>query len=127
MKKVNIAYWILTGLLALFIIFTAIPDIMVTPDAVNVISTQLRYPEYFIPFIGVAKVLGAIAILIPGYPRLKEWAYAGLAFDIAGAFYSSLAVGEPLMPVVPFFILILGVLAASYILYHKRQRLKQVA
>ncbi len=76
-------------------IFSAIPDLMVTPQAVDIVSTQLGYPEYFIRFIGIAKLLGAIAILIPGYSRLKEWAYAGLFFDLIGATYSSIAIGYP--------------------------------
>src|SRR3954470_14106256 len=87
MKKTKIIYWIITGLFAGFMIFTAIPDILVVPDAVD-FMVKLGYPVYFIPFIGVAKVLGGIAILIPGFPRIKEWAYAGLMFDLIGAAYS---------------------------------------
>ncbi len=93
MKKTNILYWIFTALFAGLMIFSAIPDIMVTPQAVDIMSTQLGYPSYFIRFIGVAKLLGAIAILIPGYRIIKEWAYAGLVFDLIGATYSSIAVG----------------------------------
>ena len=48
-----------------------------------------------ITFLDVAKILGVIAILIPGYPRLKEWAYAGLAFDLIGATYAQIAKGYP--------------------------------
>ena len=65
-KNLNLWYWIVTGLFAAFMAFTAIPDIMMSPDAVNMI-TGLGYPDYFIPFIGVAKLLGAIAILIPNF------------------------------------------------------------
>lgn len=59
-------------------LFSAIPDIMMVPEAMQMVHDQLGYPTYFVPFIGVAKVLGAIAILVPGFPRIKEWAYAGL-------------------------------------------------
>ncbi len=90
MKKTNIFYWIFTVLFAVLMTFTAIPDIMMTPEAVTFISS-LGYPKYFIPFIGVAKVMGSIAILIPGFPRIKEWAYAGLAFDLIGATFSVIA------------------------------------
>ncbi len=83
-KRLNISYWIFTGLFAGFMIFSAIPDLMVTSQAVDIVSTQLGYPKYIISFLGVAKLLGAIAILVPGYPRLKEWAYAGLVFDLIG-------------------------------------------
>ena len=87
MKKTNIIYWIFTGLFGAVMLLTSIPDILMVPDAVAFI-TKLGYPVYFAPFIGVAKVLGVIAILIPGFPRIKEWAYAGLAFDLIGAVYS---------------------------------------
>ena len=78
MKKTKIIYWIFTGLLAAGMLLGSIPDIMSTPEAVAIVTTHLGYPAYFIPFIGVAKLLGAVAILIPGFPRIKEWAYAGL-------------------------------------------------
>ena len=76
MKRIKIIYWTVTILFAAFMIFTAIPDILMAPDAVTFMN-QLGYPNYFIPFIGIAKVLGCIAILVPGFPRIKEWAYAG--------------------------------------------------
>jgi hypothetical protein len=91
MKRTNTLYWIFTGLFAALMAFTAIPDILMSADAVKFI-THLGYPRYFIPFIGVAKILGSVAILIPGFPRVKEWAYAGLFFDLIGAAYSNLAV-----------------------------------
>ena len=79
----------------------------------------MGYPEYFLPFIGLAKTLGAIAILIPGYPRIKEWIYAGFTYDLLGALYSTISVGEPFAgwwPMLFFFV----ILAISYIYYHKR-------
>ncbi|WP_310106666.1 DoxX family protein [Algoriphagus sp. 4150] len=60
-----------------------------------------------------------IAILIPKFPRLKEWAYAGLVFDVIGATYSQIAVGNPLTYTI-FPIVILGIIFGSYYLYHKR-------
>ena len=54
--------------------------------------THLGYPEYFIPFIGVAKLLGSIALVVPAFKKIKEWAYAGLFFDLIGATYSLLKV-----------------------------------
>ena len=88
MKTSNIVYWISTILFAVFMAFTAVPDILLVPDAVKFI-TDLGYPLYFIPFIGVAKILGSISILIPQFKRIKEWAYAGLFFDLIGATYSN--------------------------------------
>src|SRR5262249_40927713 len=56
---------------------------------------HLGYPSYLLPFLGTAKILGVVAVLVPGFGRVKEWAYAGLLFDIVGAFYSHLSVGDP--------------------------------
>src|ERR1700751_1346470 len=95
MKKTKILYWVFTGLFAFMMFGSAIPDILMQDIAVKGMHTDLDYPVYFIPFIGVAKVLGVIAILIPGYPRIKEWAYAGLFFDLIGAAYSIIASGAP--------------------------------
>lgn len=121
MKKTNILYWVITGLFLAFMLFSAIPNIMVAPDAVKLITTSLGYPKYFIPFIGWAKLLGIIAILLPGFPRLKEWAYAGLFFDLAGATYSSFAT-EGFQPMVLTMFLPIGFLFLSYFLWHKKIR-----
>lgn len=119
MKRTNILYWIFNGLLAFLMLGSAIPDIMVLPVAVQGMHVELGYPLYFVPFIGVAKLLGAIAILVPRFPRLKEWAYAGIAFDLIGATYSIIAVGKP-APDWAFMALPLVLLALSYTWYHKK-------
>jgi hypothetical protein len=118
MKKTNTLYWIVTVIFAAFMLFSAIPDIMVIPAAVTVMN-HLGYPHYIISFLGVAKALGVIAVLVPGYPRLKEWAYAGLFFDILGATYSGIAT-DGFQPQVLFMVLPFGFLFLSYSLYHKR-------
>jgi hypothetical protein len=117
MKKTKIIYWILTGLIGLFMLFSGVNNAMVTADSITLFKT-LGYPEYLIAFVGVAKILGSIVILIPGLPRLKEWAYAGLTYDLIGAMYSIIALGAPFMQW-SFFILALAVLAGSYIYHHK--------
>jgi DoxX-like family len=71
----------------------SIPDVLQIPMAVA-IFTHLGYPTYLLPFIGIAKILGVVAVLVPGFPRLKEWAYAGLVFDLTGALYSHISVGD---------------------------------
>src|SRR5258706_1308389 len=91
MKKTNTIYWIITGLFGAFMLFSAIPDIMLTPEAKEFIG-RLGYPDYFIRMIGISKTLGVIAILIPGYPRIKEWAYAGLFYDLTAAVWSQIAI-----------------------------------
>jgi hypothetical protein len=118
MKKINVFYWVTTSLFGGFMLFSALPDILVVPGAITVM-THLGYPHYFIPFIGVAKGLGAIAILVPGLPRLKEWAYAGLAFDLIGATYSQLST-DGFQPIVFAMALPMGLLVLSYYLYHRK-------
>lgn len=105
-------YWVSTGLFAGFMAFSAIPDVMMVPEAVDFI-TKLGYPVYFIPFIGVAKLLGCLAILMPFLNRVKEWAYAGLAFDLIGAVYSNLMVfgwDSGMLMMIPVF----GLFTLSY-------------
>jgi hypothetical protein len=118
MKTTNIIYWVTTGLFGAFMMFSAIPDILVVPDAVTFI-TNLGYPKYIIPFLGIAKALGVIAILVPGFPRLKEWAYAGLFYDLLGATYSGIA-NDGLKPEMSFMILPFSFLFLSYFYHHKR-------
>ena len=120
MKKKHIAYWVITVIFVAFMMFTAIPDIMVMPDAVTMVSQGLGYPQYIIPFLVIAKLLGAIAVLVPRFPRLKEWAYAGLFFDLAGATYSMLATSG-FQPMMLFMILPFGFLFWSYFLWHKKR------
>src|SRR5688572_25067083 len=120
MKKTNILYWIFTGVFGAFMLFSAIPDVIVVPEAVDMVSGLLGYPKYIIPFLGVAKTLGVIAIVVPGFPRLKEWAYAGLFFDLVGATYSNISVSgfDPgMLGMIPIF----GFLFLSYGYYHKRR------
>ena len=118
MKKINILYWIITGIFAAFMIFTAIPNVIAQPESVKFIAS-LGYPEYLVPFIGIAKVLGSIAICIPSFRRIKEWAYAGLFFDLAGATYSVVKLYGVHVDIV-FMILPIVFLFASYFLWHKK-------
>ena len=119
MKKTRIFYWIFTCLFAAMMFMSAVPDIFSNPIAVKGMHEGLGYPLYFIPFIGVAKALGVIAILIPGYTRVKEWAYAGLTFDLIGATYSIISSGQP-VPNYAFMILPLALAILSYTFYHKK-------
>lgn|SRR5574343_361093 len=118
MKKINLFYWIATILFVGFMAFTAIPNVMMEPESVDFI-TKLGYPKYFIPFIGVAKLVGCVALLVPGFPRIKEWAYAGLGFDLVAAWYSIIAVygvdTSQLFMLLPFVLMIL-----SYVFYHRK-------
>ena len=118
MKTIGALYWIFAGLTGALMLLASVPDVLQLPGAVAVV-THLGYPTYLLPFIGVAKILGVIAVLAPGFVRLKEWAYAGLAFDLIGALYSHLSSGDP--PSVWSFALIgLVLVAGSYLLFRKR-------
>ena len=121
MKKTKIIYWIFTSLFAFLMLGSAIPDILSMPVAVKGMREGLGYPIYFIPFIGIAKLLGVVAILISGYPRIKEWAYAGLLFDLTGATYSIISSGQPVADWI-FMVLPLGLGICSYIYYHKKSK-----
>jgi GNAT superfamily N-acetyltransferase len=93
LKSAKTFFWIFTGLLAALMLAASIPDVMYAPGAVSVIR-HLGYPTYLLPFLGTAKILGVAAILIPGFTKIKEWAYAGLVFDLLGALYSHISAGD---------------------------------
>ncbi|WP_421828468.1 DoxX family protein [Larkinella sp.] len=119
MKKTKILYWVFTGLFAFVMLGSSIPDILVIPQAVEGFK-QISLPAYLLPFLGWAKLLGVIAILVPGFPRIKEWAYAGLIFDLLGATYCVYSAGKTPMDWAPMLVFVaLG--AASYVFYHKKQ------
>lgn len=92
-----VAYWAVTTLIALETLVGGVADlvhgrtILVAGAPVADVVTHLGYPLYFLRIIGVWKLLGGIVLLLPGYPRLKEWAYAGIFFELSGAAASWLA------------------------------------
>ena len=123
-KTINILYWVFTILFAALMIFSAYGSILVNEDAKTLIHDQLGYPMYFIPFTGYAKLIGAIVILIPGLKTIKEWAYAGLFFDLVGAVYSGIALAGKMDPMMAFMLIwfVPGIL--SYIFWKKKMKLK---
>ena len=121
MKTTKILYWIFTGLFAALMAFSGASGIVPNEKGIEMMHGILGYPLYLIPFISVAKILGAIVILIPGWPRLKEWAYAGLVIDLLGATYSIIAVSPAAGPW-SFMLLPLALATASYYFYHKKLR-----
>ena len=92
-KRNKIIYWIATGLLALGMLQSGIFAVLRNKQWVDLV-TSLGYPVYFLTILGVWKILGVIAILVPRFKLLKEWAYAGFFFAMTGAFASHLAVGD---------------------------------
>lgn len=123
MKRLNIVYWTSTILFALFMGISGVQNLFVTQASIDLITTDLGFPQYIIPFLGLAKVLGSIGLLIPIPPRLKEWCYAGLFFDFTGALYAMLADNgfDPMMLtlLVPY-----ALMGLSYGSYHRRLELK---
>jgi hypothetical protein len=92
-RSKSITYWTTTGLIAFFIGSGGVAQVMQYIANPHGVVPVLGYPMYFFGILGVWKALGAIAILAPRYPRLKEWAYAGIFFDLTGAAASCAAVG----------------------------------
>jgi len=119
-KKLTILYWIFTSLFGALMLFSAVGGLQPSEQAIKIMHDGLGYPVYFIPFISFAKLLGVIAILVPRFVRIKEWAYAGLFFDLAGALYSGAAVAGKFDPMLLTMLIwvIPGVL--SYYYWHRR-------
>lgn len=92
-KRNKIIYWIATAWLALGMLSTGIVQLLKLKEE-TAMMTALGYPLYVLTLLGAWKILGVIAILIPGYPLLKEWAYAGFFFAMSGAVFSHLAIGD---------------------------------
>jgi hypothetical protein len=111
-NRINTVYWVVTGLMAAFMLMASVPDVLRLPQAVEIFG-HLGYPTYLLPFLGTAKILGVIAVLVPGFDRLKEWAYAGLVFDVTGALYSHVSVGDP-VSVWGFALIALVLVSGSY-------------
>jgi uncharacterized membrane protein YphA (DoxX/SURF4 family) len=89
----TIAYWAVTVVVALAFLAGGLTDLSRGP-AVAAIMAHLGYPVYFAALLGFWKIAGAVAVLAPGFPRLKEWAYAGMFFDLSGAAVSHAARGD---------------------------------
>lgn len=92
-KRDKIMYWVATALLAIGMLQSGIFAILRAKPWVDIMTT-LGYPMYFLTLLGIWKILGVIAILMPRFPLLKEWAYAGFFFAMTGAFFSHIAVGD---------------------------------
>ena len=92
-KRNKIIYWIATVWLSLGMVSTGIVQILKVPEEVEMF-TRLGYPSYLLTMLGVWKLLGTVAVLIPKYPLIKEWAYAGFFFAMSGALLSHLFNGD---------------------------------
>ncbi len=112
-KRNKIVYWVATLWLAAGMLSSGILQLLkakgdgtLSPPGVFGI-THLGYPVYFLTILGVWKILGMVALLIPKFPLLKEWAYAGFFFAMSGAIFSHLAVGDPAKELFPASLLLI--------------------
>lgn len=92
-KRTKIIYWVATGWLSLGMVSTGLVQLMKVGEEVDKMAV-LGYPPYFLTILGVWKLLGVTAILLPNFVVVKEWAYAGFVFAMSGAIVSHLAVGD---------------------------------
>lgn len=116
----TIAYWITTTIVAAELALGGVWDILKIPLVRGIIE-HLGYPPYFLIILGTWKILGAVALLVPGFPRLKEWAYAGAIFNYTGAIASLLAVGDG-FNVVAYPLIQIGLVFSSWALRPSSRR-----
>ena len=112
-KRNKIIYWIATIFLSLGMSAGGIQQ-MLQIGGYNKIVSDLGYPMYLLTILGIWKILGVIAILIPKFPLLKEWAYAGFFFAMSGAFVSHLIVGQAFTEAIPPLTLLIVTVVSWY-------------
>jgi len=116
-KRKKIMYWIATIWLSLGMLSTGIVQLLKmkgdSPGGVDSM-THLGYPVYFVTLLGIAKILGVVALLIPKYPLLKEWAYAGFFFMMSGAIFTHIAAGNSMSEIFPSLLLLLLTIVSWY-------------
>lgn len=113
-KRKLIWYWIITVLLSFCLFTGGLFQALQLPDVLKGFK-PLGYPTYFISLIGIWKMLGIIAILIPGFKLLKEWAYAGLFFTMTGAVISHLASNDIHAQIIAPFVLAIFTVLSWYL------------
>ena len=124
-KTIKIIYWIVTTLFSLAMLFSGVTEVTQTKQA-NEVMKHLGYPVYVNTIIGVAKILGAIAILQTKFRTVKEWAYAGFTIDFIGAAASLYFAGDGILMVlstIPFF----AVMFLSYYLWKKVKQMQKTS
>jgi hypothetical protein len=120
----TIAYWTATVLLAFALLSGAYGELTRQFGTMETV-TILGYPEYFLTIIGLWKIAGAIALLVPSIPRIKEWAYAGVFFNMTGAFISHAAVNDQTFHLFATGSIIV-LIGASYLLRPQSRKLAEV-
>jgi DoxX-like family len=121
-KTRRIAYWVTTVLTAFVFLSGGVGD-LIQPASLMEGMAHLGYPAYFTTILGAWKILGGLAVLAPRFPKLKEWAYAGMLFDLSGASASHASVGDPASKIATPLI-ILAVVMASWALRPEDRKLQ---
>ena len=119
-KTIKIIYWAVIILFSLFMLFSGVSELMQTEQAKEIMK-HLGYPVYVNTIIGVAKILGALAILQWKFKTLKEWAYAGFTIDFIGASTSFYFAGDGILMILSPFIF-LAVMFLTYFLWKKVEK-----
>ena len=122
MKKNKILYWTFTGLVSAGFLLSSYMYLTKNPQLLANFKT-IGFPEYFVTMLGTAKLLGALAIINPWFPKLKEWAYAGYTFTLIGAVWCHVATGTPFIAPLIFLVLV----AVSYWFFNKLKSTATVA
>jgi uncharacterized membrane protein YphA (DoxX/SURF4 family) len=117
----NVAYWVTTIFGPASFVIGGVLHLLLTPDVVATLR-HLGYPAYFALILGLGKLLGAVAIVIPRVPRLKEWAYAGFFFDLSAAAFSRAAVSDSAVDIIAPLVF-LSLVMASWALRPESRRL----
>jgi hypothetical protein len=115
-KTTKIFYWIATIWLALGMVSTAAVQLIKAKEGQGGADMviHLGYPVYLLTILGIWKFLGVVAVLIPKFPLLKEWAYAGFFFVMSGAIFSHIALGDPVKEIFPSLLLLILTVASWY-------------
>jgi uncharacterized membrane protein YphA (DoxX/SURF4 family) len=115
-KRNKIIYWVATVWLTLGMVATGVGQLFYAKEGQGGADmlAHLGYPLYLLTLLGVWKLLGAIAVLIPGYSLLKEWAYAGFFFLTTGAIFSHVASSEPVIEIFPALLLLILTVLSWY-------------
>ncbi len=115
-KRNKIIYWVATLWLALGMVSTGAVQLLKAKEGQGGLDTitHLGYPAYILTILGVWKLLGVVAVLIPKFPLVKEWAYAGFFFMMTGAAFSHLASGDSVSALFPALLLLILTLISWY-------------
>ena len=116
-KRNKIIYWIATIWLSLGMVSTGVVQLLKLkgdgPGSLDTM-THLGYPVHFVTILGVSKILGVVALLIPKFPLLKEWAYAGFFFMMSGAVFTHIAAGNSMSEIFPSLLLLVLIVVSWY-------------